>query len=48
MLCLPVADLMRRDARAYESSEADEELNNLADQAELQQIGHLIVSTKLR
>jgi Mobilization protein NikA len=32
-LGLPVAELMRRGAAAYESSEADEELGILADQA---------------
>jgi len=32
-LGLPVAELMRRGAEAYESAEADEELGVLADQA---------------
>lgn len=32
-LGLPVAELMRRGATAYESSEADEELGILADKA---------------
>jgi hypothetical protein len=32
-LGLPVAELMRRGARAYESAEADEELGVLADKA---------------
>lgn len=34
-LGLPVAELMRRGARAYESTEADEELGVLADKAKI-------------